>query len=272
MAGITQTIPSYTGGISEQSDQLKAPGQVVETVNSIPDLVKGLYKRPGAKRVGPVNSDGTDATDHMYYNMALIGVQSTGSFFNYYRDETEGAYIGQIATDGTPRIWSCKDAQAKTVHFGAQPWATNTAYDLDELVQADSKIYTCVIAGTSANSGSGPSGTGTAIVDNSAKWDYVETVAAATTSIKNYLSASNTEDVQALTINDTTFLNNRDTLVTTTGTTDAKPDEHFAYVELLRTENGRQYGLNIYSSETTTALTRATRIKILSDTLDEGSG
>ena len=52
MAGITQTIPSYTAGISEQPDQLKAPGQVVDTINSIPDLINGLYKRPGAKRIG----------------------------------------------------------------------------------------------------------------------------------------------------------------------------------------------------------------------------
>ena len=28
MASITQTIPSFTGGISEQPDQLKFPGQV----------------------------------------------------------------------------------------------------------------------------------------------------------------------------------------------------------------------------------------------------
>jgi hypothetical protein len=92
------------------------------------------------------------------------------------------------------------------------------------------------------------------------------------TAIKAYLSASNTEDVQFLTINDTTFVNNRDTTVATTGTTTGASDTHFAYVEILRTENGRQYALNAYNSETTTNLTRATRLKIQSDTLDEGGG
>ena len=59
------------------------------------------------------------------------------------------------------------------------------------------------------------------------------------------------ENLQFFTINDTTkFVNNRDTtnantLVGTTGTTDATPDAHFAFLELLRTENGRQYGVNI---------------------------
>ena len=51
MAGITQTIPNYMGGMSEQPDQLKLPGQVRSAINAIPDPVDGLYKRPGAKRI-----------------------------------------------------------------------------------------------------------------------------------------------------------------------------------------------------------------------------
>ena len=206
MAGITQTIPSYTAGISEQPDQLKAPGQVVDTINSIPDLINGLYKRPGAKRLGTA---------------PLTNVQSGGSWFSYYRDETEGAYIGQVAADGRVRIWSCNDGAEKNVWYHTD----NSAY-------------------SGGNS------------------DH--------TAITTYLSASDTEDVQALTINDTTFLNNRDTTVTTTGTTDNSADTHFAYIELLRTENGRQYALNLYDNANTSTLTRATRIKIASDDLDEG--
>ena len=51
MAGITQTIPSYSAGMSEQPDNLKFPGQVTESVNAIPDITKGLFKRPGLKRI-----------------------------------------------------------------------------------------------------------------------------------------------------------------------------------------------------------------------------
>ena len=76
MAGITQTIPNYTGGISEQPDQLKVPGQVKDTVNAIPDIVHGLYKRPGSKRVG---------------TSPLTNVQSGGSWVHDNRDETEGS-------------------------------------------------------------------------------------------------------------------------------------------------------------------------------------
>ena len=37
MAGITQTIPSFISGISEQADHLKFQGQVRDIVNAIPD-------------------------------------------------------------------------------------------------------------------------------------------------------------------------------------------------------------------------------------------
>ena len=69
MPAITQTIPAYTGGISEQPDQLKVPGQVKSIQNAIPDAIKGLYKRPGAKRIG---------------SSPLTNVQSNGSWFHNY--------------------------------------------------------------------------------------------------------------------------------------------------------------------------------------------
>ena len=96
MAGITQEIPNYgTGGISEQPDQLKVPGQVKDAVNVIPDVIHGLYKRPGSERVGTAK---------------LASVQSNGSWFHYHRDQEEGNYIGQIDSNGTVRVWDCETA------------------------------------------------------------------------------------------------------------------------------------------------------------------
>jgi len=207
MAGVTQTIPQYSAGISEQPDNLKFPGQVVESINAIPDVTKGLFKRPGAARVG------TDA---------LANVQSGGAYFHYYRDDEEGSYIGQIAADGQLRVWKAD---------GDNPGAAQT-----------------IVYGTGGQ-----------------------------TTIQNYLATSDPENLQFLTINDTTFVTNRDTtnantLVGTTGTTDATPDAHFAFLELTRTENGRQYGVNLYNNSTTTTLNRATRVRIQSHTLDESDG
>ena len=207
MASITQTIPSFTGGMSEQPDQLKYPGQVKNVVNAIPDITKGLYKRPGAKRVG------TDP---------LPNVATGGSWFHYHRDEEEGSYIGQVAADGTLRMWKAS---------GDNPGAEQN-----------------ITYGTGGEQ-----------------------------AIKDYLATSNSENLQFLTINDTTFVSSRDatnanTLVGKSGTTPDNPDNHFAFVEITRTENGRQYGMNIYNNDTETSFTRATRIQILSDTLDESGG
>ncbi len=204
MASITQTIPQYSLGMSEQPDQLKFPGQVTEVTNAIPDITKGLFKRPGAKRVGTT---------------PLANVQSGGSWFHYFRDETEGSYIGQIAADGQVRVWRCSDGLQMT-----------TAY-----------------------------GTG------------------GQTAIQNYLATSTPENIQTLTINDTTFVTSRDTtnantLIGTTGTTDATPDAHFGFIELLRTENGRQYGVNINNSTAVTTVKRATKIKVTGNNFDESDG
>ncbi len=210
MAGITQTIASFNQGISEQPDHLKFQGQVRNVVNAIPDVTYGLFKRPGAARVGTA---------------PLASVASGGSWFHYFRDDNEGAYVGQVDSSGALKVWKASGDNA-----GA---AQNITY-----------------------------GTG------------------GQTAIQNYLATSDPENLQFLTINDTTFVTNRDssnsnTLIGETGTTFARPEPHCAMIELLRTENGRQYGINIYDSTSTnnlTSLSRATRVKISSDTLDESDG
>ena len=207
MASITQTIPNFIGGVSQQPDQLKLPWQVSEVVNAIPDITRGLYKRPGAARKG------TDP---------LPNVQSGGSWFHYHRDEEEGSYIGQVAADGQLRMW-----KAAGDNSGAEQ---------------------TIVYGTGGQ-----------------------------TAIQNYLATSNPENLQFLNINDTTFVSSRDssnanTLVGVSGKTQDNPDPHFAFIEITRTENGRQYGLNLYSGQTTTTINRCTRLKIVSDTLDESGG
>jgi hypothetical protein len=97
MAGITQTIPTYWGGISEQPDELKKPGQVTDAINVLPDVTQGLLKRPGSKLIsGNLNSS------------------IEGKWFSYYRDETE-QYIGQVARDGEIKMWRCSDGFEMTV-------------------------------------------------------------------------------------------------------------------------------------------------------------
>ena len=211
MAGITQTIPSFVSGISEQPDHLKFQGQLTDIVNAVPDITLGLYKRPGAVRVGTA---------------PLASVASGGSWFHYFRDDNEGAYVGQVDSSGVLKVWKASGDNA-----GA----------------AQTVVY----------------GTG------------------GQTAIQNYLATSDPENLQFLTINDTTFVSNRDTsnantAIGTTGTTDDRPEAHCAMVELIRTENGRQYGMNIYDStadsNNLTTVKRATKVKISGNSYAEGDG
>ena len=266
MASITQNISAYAGGISEQPDYRKFGGQVKNIINGIPDIVSGLYKRPGSKRIGTAK---------------LASVQSNGSWFHYYRSESEGSYIGQVDVDGDVRLWKASGlgaGTAQTIRYGPLDWLASTAYSVDDEVTNDSgKIYVCDTAGTSAGSG-GPTGTSANITDGTARWDYVGTASARETSIKTYLTSASspvdTEDLQFVTINDVTFVTNRSINVTTTGTTDARPDAYFAYIDLLRTENGRQYSFNVATPAAVAddGIKIATRIRIDSDTLEENEG
>ena len=186
MAGVSQTIPSYTGGISEQPDYIKNPGQVKDAINVIPDITYGLYKRLGAKRI---------ATN------ALSPHGGTSTWFHYYRSAGEGSYIGQVDTNGSVKMWRCSDGAASSV----------------------------------------------------------------TNNCSSYLTTSDpVRNLHFTTVNDTTFINNR-----TKGcelkndTTSGGPHNYYAFVELKRTENGRQYALDIGGAgESEQSYWTATRIEI----------
>ncbi len=139
MTSITQTIPAYTGGISQQPDELKIPGQVKDALNVLPDLTHGLLKRPGGKLIASLSDNSTSGLNSV----------TNGRWFHYYRDENE-QYIGQISRTGDLNMWRCSDGAARTVQYGGRPWQASTAYAEGYRVQNNSNVYKCVTAGTSA--------------------------------------------------------------------------------------------------------------------------
>ncbi len=189
MASITQTIPNYNNGISQQPDSVKRPGQLVTAKNVMPDLIQGLMKRPGGKLIGSL-SDGSNNSS------------TNGRWFHYYRDENE-QYIGQISRAGVLKMWSCLDGSEKTV-----------TYD---------------------------SGTATALT--------------------NYLTHTDDEDIQTLTLNDYTYVVNRTKTVEMDSTT-APARPHEAFVELKKVAYANQYALNLFNNTNTTTVTTATRISV----------
>ncbi len=86
MSAISQKIPNLFGGISQQPDTKKVPGQVRRLVNGYPEFALGLIKRPGAKFEA-------DLVDNAVQSNAPEGVM-----FDILRDDDE-KYIVQYYTE-----------------------------------------------------------------------------------------------------------------------------------------------------------------------------
>ena len=70
MSTVTQLVPNYVLGISEQPDELKLAGQVKDLQNAIPDVTLGCVKRPGSKYVTKITpNSGTLSWFHIYNDL-----------------------------------------------------------------------------------------------------------------------------------------------------------------------------------------------------------
>jgi len=104
MTSVTQKIRRFTGGISDQPDEQKLPGQVRDATNATPDVVYGLLKRPGTNLI-PWSDDVTDEGKWFWINKRN---PATG----------EERYVGQISlTSGKVRIWNLFDGKEQTIKY-----------------------------------------------------------------------------------------------------------------------------------------------------------
>ena len=60
MSTVTQRIPDFLRGISQQPDNRKFPGQLKDSVNAFPDYTLGLLKRPGGQYVTNLEGASTE--------------------------------------------------------------------------------------------------------------------------------------------------------------------------------------------------------------------
>lgn len=101
MAAITQAIPNLLGGVSQQPDPVKLPGQVREAINTYLDPTFGCSKRPPTRFI---NSLATD-------------VPEDAKWFPIFRDKQE-RYVACIYKEGNQtklRVWECSAGTEKTV-------------------------------------------------------------------------------------------------------------------------------------------------------------
>jgi len=101
MASINQRIPNFLGGVSQQPDKIKFPGQLRVCDNAVPDITFGLRKRPPAEFVG-----------------TLTNANTSGHWYEILRDGDE-KYIVQITPSNSGsmpiRVWDLADGTEKSL-------------------------------------------------------------------------------------------------------------------------------------------------------------
>jgi len=100
MAAVNQRIPNFLGGISQQPDFIKFPGQVRTCDNAYPDVTFGLSKRAPGEFVS-----------------ILSNATADGKWFEILRDNDE-KYLVQIQSSGI-RVWDLATGTEQTVNFGS---------------------------------------------------------------------------------------------------------------------------------------------------------
>ena len=140
MAAVTQTIQNYLGGVSNQPDDKKLPGQVTEALNAYPDPTFGLTKRPGFKFISELTASSTALSTTVLDN---------AKWFFYNRDSDEkyiGCIVGASSSPyGQIYIWNADTyAECSITYSGASREYLNAvnATDYDSLTIRDTTIIT----------------------------------------------------------------------------------------------------------------------------------
>lgn len=100
MSAVSQAIPNLLGGVSQQPDPIKLPGQVREAVNAFLDPTFGCKKRPATE----------------FINNLANNIPANAKWFPIFRDTSE-KYIVCIYRNPAlfVRVWDAKTGVEKTV-------------------------------------------------------------------------------------------------------------------------------------------------------------
>ena len=106
MPAINQKIPNFLGGVSQQPDTIKYPGQVRVCDNAVPDVTFGLQKRPPGEFV-----------------KTLTNVNDTGYWYDILRDGDE-KFLVQMTPSNTNYTGTSRDPY---IDFTLAPTTTDNA-------------------------------------------------------------------------------------------------------------------------------------------------
>ena len=129
MAAVSQKIPNLLGGVSQQPDPVKLPGQVREAENVYLDPTFGCRKRPSTEFVAQLSTD----------------VPKDARWFPIFRDNNE-RYA--VAVYNNPslilRVWDLNDGSERTVNVSSSAETYFQDADKDSLEQLTIADYTLI--------------------------------------------------------------------------------------------------------------------------------
>ena len=111
MAQLNQRIPNFLGGVSQQPDKIKFPGQLRVCDNAVPDITFGLTKRPSAEQV-----------------KTLTNATSSGFWYEIIRDGDE-KYLVQITESNVGSSPAVHPIRVWNLQTGVEQTLTNSAND-----------------------------------------------------------------------------------------------------------------------------------------------
>ena len=134
MSALSQTINNVLGGVSQQPDPVKLPGQVRNAVNAYLDPTFGCRKRPGTQFISKLGSG---------------DIPENAKWFPIFRDDKE-RYVACIYTDSTGahvRVWAADSGIERTVTLNGSALQYVTVSDPSKLKALTINDYTLLING-----------------------------------------------------------------------------------------------------------------------------
>ena len=194
MASVSQHIPNYIQGISDQPDELKTPGQVRDALNVFPDVTFGLMKRPAMKY------------------LAELDTPLDGEWFDYFRDDPQDGreeYIGKIGQNGQVYMWDAASGMPIEVCY-----SDTAVFKFPSLQRIDKGDLDC-----------NPS------------------------SFPTYLQHSKRHQLQMTTVNDFTFITNREVIPKLGPVANDVPSFYEGFIEIRVVAYGRNYTVELFNED-----------------------
>jgi len=148
MSTITQNIPNFLNGISQQPDKKKNPTQLKDAINTYPDYALGMLKRPGGKFVSNLynaenistaistathgGSGDASRTVGRYAAVATTGGSGSGATFNVH-----AIAVNEVATFTHNGVADSSRTAGTYYVANAGGSASGTGADFKVVVEAD---------------------------------------------------------------------------------------------------------------------------------------